>query len=111
LRFRAVFRLDRHNRHHPFTPTSWRWLYGLQVFLAAGIPLLLTLPLTRYVRGKSTLVALPILVFVTLLPVLTALVASQDLWEGPVMMSARSNSHPVWRLKHTGVELRSEQAF
>jgi len=95
----------------PITPTSWRWLYGLQVFLAAGVPLLLTLPLTRYVRGKSTLVALPMLVFVTLLPVLTALTASQDLWEGPVVSSVRFNGQPVWRLKHTGVELRSEKAF
>jgi hypothetical protein len=57
----------------PITATSWRWLYGLRVFLAAVIPLLLALPLTRYVRGKASRVALPLLVGVTLLPISSAM--------------------------------------
>lgn len=68
----------------PVTQNSWRWLYGARVFLAALVPILLALPLTRYVRGKSTLIALPLLVIVTLLPVSTAMNVSLDLWEGPI---------------------------
>ncbi|HEY8227642.1 MAG TPA: hypothetical protein VIG25_20390 [Pyrinomonadaceae bacterium] len=67
----------------PITQNSWRWLYGARVFLAAVVPVILALPLTRYVRGKSVLIALPLLVVVTLLPVSTAMNVSMDLWEGP----------------------------
>lgn len=57
----------------PITQNSWHWLYGFRVLLAAVVPIVLALPLTRYVRGKSTLVALPLLVLVTLLPVSSAM--------------------------------------
>jgi len=69
----------------PITQASWHWLYGLRVFLAAGLPILLALPLLRYIRGKSTAVALPLLLLVTLLPVSTAMQVGRDLWEGPVL--------------------------
>ena len=84
----------------PLTPTSWRWLYGLRVFLAAIIPIMLALPLTRYVRGKSSWVALPLLVVVTLLPVSTAMNASLDLWEGPVAMEGTDGGTELV-LQHT----------
>ena len=84
----------------PITPTTWSWLYALRVFLAAGIPLLLALPLTRYVRGKSAWVALPLLVGVTLLPISSAMNVSLDLWEGPVRQ-VESSGGPGLYLKHT----------
>jgi hypothetical protein len=84
----------------PLTPASWRWLYGLRVVLAAVIPILLALPLTRYVRGKSSWVALPLLVVVTLLPVSTAMNASLDLWEGPVVMDGTEGESELV-LQHT----------
>ena len=68
----------------PITQNSWRWLYGARLFFAAVVPILLALPLTRYIRGKSALIALPVLVVVTLIPVSTAMNVSLDLWEGPV---------------------------
>ena len=68
----------------PLTQSSWQWLYGLRVFLAAAVPILLALPLTRYVRGKSAWIALPLLIGVTLLPVSSAMNVTLDLWEGPV---------------------------
>ncbi|HSS22167.1 MAG TPA: hypothetical protein VLL54_19005 [Pyrinomonadaceae bacterium] len=80
----------------PITQNSWRWLYGLRVFLAAGLPIITALPLTRYLRGKSALVSLPLLLLVTLLPVSTAMRVSQDLWDGPVQ---REDSQLY--LKHT----------
>jgi hypothetical protein len=85
----------------PITPSSWHWLYGLRAFLAAGVPLVLALPLLRYVRGKSSLVAGPLLVVITLLPVSTAIPVIQDLWEGPSVRQAPSTSESEIYLKHT----------
>jgi len=69
------------------------------VFLAAALPILLALPLTRYVRRKSTLIALPLLVVVTLPPVSTAMNVSMDLWEGASQFA--SSGRPELYLKHT----------
>ena len=85
----------------PITLNSWQWLYGLRVFLAAGLPIITALPLTRYVRGKSTWIALPVLVCVTLLPISSAMNVSLDLWEGPVAQEAQSTAQPQLYLKHT----------
>ncbi len=85
----------------PLTLNSWRWLYGLRLFLAAGLPLVTALPLTRYVRGKSAWVALPLLVGITLLPVSSAMNVSLDLWEGPVARQVQPTGHSQFYLKHT----------
>jgi MFS family permease len=85
----------------PITLTSWHWLYGLRVLLAAGLPIVTALPLTRYVRGKSTWVALPLLVGVTLLPISSAMNVSRDLWEGPIMRQVQSTDRSQLYLKHT----------
>jgi hypothetical protein len=92
----------------PITLTSWRWLYVLRVVLAAAVPIVLALPLTRYARGKSAQVALPLLVCVTLLPVSSAMNVSRDLWEGPVVRQVRSNGQPELYLKHTERSLGSD---
>ena len=83
---------------------NWRWLYGLRVFLAAGMPLLLALSLTRYVRGKSALVGFPLLVLITLLPISSAMNTSLDLWEGPTVHAAAGGAR-VQYLEHTQREL------
>jgi hypothetical protein len=85
----------------PITLNSWRWLYGLRIFLAAGLPVITALPLTRYLRGKSTWIALPLLVCVTLLPISSAMNVSLDLWEGPVAQQAQSTGQSQLYLKHT----------
>jgi hypothetical protein len=85
----------------PITPASWRWLYGLRVLFAAAVPLALALPLTRYVRGKSAWVALPLLVVVTLLPVSSAMNVSLDLWEGPVTQQVQPAGLSELYLRHT----------
>jgi hypothetical protein len=89
----------------PITQSSWKWMYGLRVLLAAVVPLVLALPLTRYVRGKSAWVALPLLVGVTLLPVSSAMNVSLDLWEGPIVRQLQSTGPPELFLKHTGRSL------
>lgn len=91
----------------PLTAISWRWVYGLRVLLAAGLPLITALPLTRYLRGKAVLVALPILLIVTLLPIWSAVNVSRDLWEGPVVRQVQSVENPTAIVKelyltHTG---------
>jgi hypothetical protein len=78
----------------PLTVMSWRSLYGLRVLLAAGLPLITALPLTRYLRGKSVLIALPILLVVTSLPIWSAVNVSQDLWEGPTTRQVQSVDNP-----------------
>jgi hypothetical protein len=85
----------------PITPNSWHWLYGLRASLAAGVPMVLALPLLRYVRGKSSLVSAPLLVVITVLPVSTAIPVIQDLWDGPSMRQAPSTSESEIYLKHT----------
>lgn len=88
----------------PVTPSSWQWLYGLRVLFAAAVPAALALPLTRYVRGRSARVALPLLLLVTLLPVSSAMNASLDLWEGPSARPA-AGGRTEFYLKHTGRSL------
>jgi MFS family permease len=86
----------------PVTHASWHWLYGLRVVLAAVVPAALALPLTRYVRGKSARVALPLLVLVTLLPISSAMNVSLDLWEGTSARQSQTDGQTELYLKHTG---------
>jgi hypothetical protein len=79
----------------PLTIISWRWIYGLRVLLAAGLPLITALPLIRYLRGKAVWIALPILLIVTLLPIWSAVNVSRDLWEGPVIQQVQSINNPA----------------
>jgi len=85
----------------PITADSWRWLYGLRVFLAAGIPILTALPLTRYARGKAAWVAVPLLVGVTLLPIWSAVRVSQDLRDGPIVQRLRASGESRLYLPHS----------
>ncbi|MCW5849737.1 MAG: hypothetical protein KIT87_06615 [Anaerolineae bacterium] len=91
----------------PITAHSWQWVYGLRVVLAAGVPVLLALPLLRYVRGKAATVALPLLLVITLLPVSTAMQVGQDLWEGPSVRQVGSTGGAELYLKHTERSLGS----
>ncbi len=85
----------------PVTQGSWRWLYGLRVFFAAVVPLLLALPLTRYARGRAAWVALPLLFGVTALPVSTATNATRDLLDGPAVWEDPTHDRPRLHLRHT----------
>lgn len=85
----------------PLTVASWHMLYGLRVFLAVGLPLITALPLTRYLRGKATWVALPLLVVVTMLPIMSAVNPSRDLWNGPVVRQVQSTGKYELFLQYT----------
>jgi hypothetical protein len=64
------------------------------VFLAACLPLITALPLLRYLRGKSILIGLPLLLLVTLLPIWSVAKVSRDLWEGPTIRQVQSVDNP-----------------
>ncbi len=85
----------------PLTVESWRGLYAARVFLAAGLPLLTAIPLTRYLRGRAVLVALPILVIVTLLPILSVVNVSRDLVHGPIVQQNPTTNQPELYLQYT----------
>lgn len=93
----------------PLTAAFWRGLYGLRFFLAAILPLLTALPLTRYLRGRATLIAIPILVVVTLLPIWSVVNVSRDLWEGPVVRQVQSTHQTELYLQHTDQSLGMEK--
>jgi hypothetical protein len=90
----------------PITADSWHVVYGVRVFLAMGLPLITALPLTRYARGKSTLIALPLLIVITLLAMWTAVDSGRDLIAGPIERRA-SNGQTEQYLKYTDQNLGS----
>ncbi|MFZ2097364.1 MAG: hypothetical protein WAV05_12075 [Anaerolineales bacterium] len=87
------------------TVDTWRWLYGLRLVMAAGFPLITSLPLIRYLRGKMILVALPILVIVTILPIWSTVNVSKDLWYGPILRQVQSTGQLELFLQYTSQSL------
>ncbi len=85
----------------PLTPGDWRWLYAARLLLAAGLPVLTALPMMRYLRGKAVLVALPILLIVTSLPVWSAVDVGRDLWSGPLARQSPTSGETELYLPHT----------
>jgi hypothetical protein len=86
----------------PLTESNWRWRFAARVALAIVAPVVTALPLTRYARGRSALVAVPLLVCVTALPVLSGSWTARDLVDGPVTQRAEV----VWSIDH-GKTLRA----
>jgi hypothetical protein len=81
------------------TVGSWRWLFSARVCLAVVAPLITAVPLLRYVRGKAALIALPLLVGVTSLPILSCLWVIGDLHDG-----AQSGRFAIVEDRRTGIE-------
>jgi hypothetical protein len=89
----------------PLTPSSWRWVYWLRMFLAAVLPLITAIPLVRYLRGKATLIALPILVGITLLAVWSTVNVARDLLHGPILQQVQSTGQMELYLRYTAQSL------
>lgn len=85
----------------PITLDSWQGLYTLRVILAVGLPVLTALPQVRYLNAKTIFVALPLLIIVTLLPFLSIINISRDLWEGPQMSQVQFTNQSEMLLRHT----------
>ena len=67
----------------PPTEGSWRWQYLLRAFLSVVVPVITAVPLVPYVRGKATLIALPLLLVITALPITSCLWVLADMHDGP----------------------------
>jgi hypothetical protein len=87
------------------TVDSWRPLYALWSALALGLPLVTAAPLIRYLRGRAILIGLPLLLLITLTPVLLAAGAAFDLWQGPVERLIPGTEQWEFYLQYTGVSL------
>lgn len=67
----------------PPTEASWKWQYLGRAFLAVILPVITAVPLVPYARGKSALIAIPLLLVITALPILSCLWVLADLNDGP----------------------------
>lgn len=72
----------------PLTEANWRWRFTARMVLVVALPVVTALPLTRYARGRAALVAVPLLVGVTALPIVTGYWTARDLADGPVTRRA-----------------------
>lgn len=61
---------------------TWRWQYLGRVLLAVVLPVLTAVPLIRYARGRAALIAAPLLLVITALPMLTCWWVVGDLHDG-----------------------------
>jgi hypothetical protein len=68
-----------------FRPTeaSWKWQYLARAFLAVILPVITAIPNVPYARGKAALIAIPLLLCITALPISSCLGVLADLHDGP----------------------------
>jgi len=66
----------------PLNTGSWRWQYAARAFLSVALPVITAVPLVRYARGKAALIAGPLLLGITALPVLSCWWVIGDLHDG-----------------------------
>jgi hypothetical protein len=67
----------------PPTEASWKWQYLGRAFLSVVLPVITAVPLVPYARGKSALIAIPLLLVITALPILSCWWVLADLNDGP----------------------------
>lgn len=66
----------------PPTTGSWKWQYMARAFLSVILPVITAVPLVPYVRGKAALIAIPLLLVITALPILSCWWVLADLNDG-----------------------------
>jgi len=67
----------------PPTSGSWKWQYLARAFLAVTLPVITAIPNVPYARSKAAWVAIPLLIFITALPISSCLWVLADLHDGP----------------------------
>jgi len=65
------------------TENSWKWQYLARAFLAVVLPIITAIPLVPYARGKASLIAIPLLLLITALPIASGLWVLADMHDGP----------------------------
>lgn len=66
--------------------STWKWQYLARAFLAVILPVVTAVPLVPYARGKAALIAIPLLLLITSLPISSCLWVLQDLHDGPTLV-------------------------
>lgn len=67
----------------PPTEATWKWQYLSRAFLAVILPVITAIPNVPYARGKAALIAIPLLLAITALPISSCIWVLGDLNEGP----------------------------
>jgi len=80
----------------PPTENSWRWQFLARAFLSVILPVITAVPLVPYARGKAALIAIPLLLAITALPVASCLWVLADLHDGPETVMV-----DIWRVPPT----------
>jgi hypothetical protein len=99
----------------PPTEASWEWQYLGRAFLAVILPVITAVPLVPYARGKSALIAVPLLLLITSLPVLSCFGVLADLNDGPktvrvkVLDISNSRTRACEDLDRTDADLPCEE--
>ena len=65
------------------TEGTWKWQYLARAFLAVILPVITAVPLVGYARGKAALIAVPLLLVITALPISSCIWVLADLHDGP----------------------------
>ncbi|HJZ82568.1 MAG TPA: hypothetical protein VKD91_19545 [Pyrinomonadaceae bacterium] len=95
------------------TENTWKWQYGARAFLAIIVPVITAVPLIPYARGKAALIAVPLLLIITALPVSSCLWVLADMHDGPATVSfeyTRSGNEPTCRsLDQASTDLPCEE--
>lgn len=73
----------------PPTENSWKWQYLARASLAVILPVITAVPLVPYARGKAFVVAEPLLLVITALPILSCLWVLADLNDGPQTINVK----------------------
>jgi ABC-type phosphate transport system permease subunit len=88
-----------------FPEDSWKSIYRDWVLFSIVLPLVTAVPLFRYLRGRSILIGLPLLLIITLIPVWMAAGAASDLLYGPVERLIPGTDQWELYLQYTGRSL------
>ena len=67
----------------PPTEASWKWQYLGRTFLAVILPVITAVPLVPYARSRAALIAIPLLLVITALPISSCIWVLADLHDGP----------------------------
>ena len=66
----------------PPTEGGWKWQYLVRAFLSVILPVITAIPNVPYGRGKAALIAIPLLLVITALPISSCLWVLGDLHDG-----------------------------
>jgi hypothetical protein len=97
----------------PPTENSWKWQYLARAFLSVVLPVITAVPLVPYVRGKAALIAIPLLLIITALPISSCLWVLGDLHDGRVniQIDRVGEDEEVWAIVDSRSDAQISEAL